>query len=485
MQQLDKFNFSDDFQDLILACMMRHPAKFALEGEVIAPKLFNGSAAYDACYEIREWMKKHKQFPDFTILGNLVYQRYAMRNPDRAKECVEYVKKLARLDTSNADGVREMVIAFAKERAVQNALRVAMDASYQGKEVEGGLVKLFDEALQVGTNLDDMGIWLHTDLDLVRSRLDNKDFGVATGFELFDNIWRRGWGKGWLIVPLAPPKRYKSTFCLNLALEMAKPEINSDVFYYACEISQELAFMRGLINLTGMPENYMYDSPETFWNKAKELLAGENPIISGNFMFKGFASKTTTIAQIKAHAKNVIKQTDIHPKVIVIDYAETVKPNVEKGTSDWRAQADIYTEARAMGDELGCCIIMPDRCNADAVDKKVPSMKSFQGAFEKAGIVDCAIGLCATEAEHKQGKIRYFIFINRHGPQYLHFEGKVDAERYRMTIDREIEYDPEAEEREAEERKAFRRSGGAGGRKSNKPTAAQLRAGVDALDEAD
>jgi hypothetical protein len=153
--RLDKFNFSDDFQDLILACMVRHPHKFTLEGEVIAPKLFNGPAAYDAAYEFREWLKEHKTFPDFTILGNLVYQRYAMRNPDRAKECVEYVKKLSRLDTSNADGVRGMVAAFAKERAVQNALRVAMDASYQGKEVEGGLVKLFDDALAVGTNLNE------------------------------------------------------------------------------------------------------------------------------------------------------------------------------------------------------------------------------------------------------------------------------------------------------------------------------------------
>jgi hypothetical protein len=484
MQQLDKYNFSDDFQDLILACMMRHPDKFSLEGEVIAPKLFNGPAAYDACYEIREWLKKNKVFPDFTILGNLVYQRYAMRNPDRAKECVEYVKKLSRIDTSNAEGVRDMVIAFAKERAVQNALRIAMDASYQGKEVEGGLVKLFDDALQVGTNLDDMGIWLHTDIDTVRSRLDSKDFGVPTGYECLDKLWRRGFGKGWLVVPLAPPKRFKSTFCLNMCLQMARPEIDSDIFYYACEISQELAFMRGLINLTGMPESYMYDSPETFWGKAKEILSGENPIISGNFMFKGFASKTTTVAQIRAHAKNVIKKTNIHPKMIVIDYAETVRSSAEKGTSDWRAQAEIYTEARAMGDELGCCILMPDRCNADAVDKKVPSMKSFQGSFEKAGIVDAAIGICATEAEYKQNKVRYFVFVNRHGPQYVHFEGKVDPERYRMTIDREIEYDPEAEERELEEKKAFRRGGG-GARTGRKPSPAEVKRGVDALTEDD
>jgi hypothetical protein len=130
-----------------------------------------------------------------------------------------------------------------------------------------------------------------------------------------------------------------------------------------------------------------------------------------------------------------------------------------------------------MGHKLGCCIIMPDRCNADAVERKVPSMKSFQGSFEKAGIVDAAIGLCATEAEHQQGICRYFIFINRHGPQYLHFRGKVDPAKYKMTIDEEIEYDPEAEEENGtkykSKKKTFKRS----------PSKKELEDGVDALNE--
>ena len=50
---------------------------------------------------------------------------------------------------------------------------------------------------------------------------------------------------------------------------------------------------------------------------------------------------------------------------------------------DHLLQADVYTEARAMGSELGCCVIMPDRCTRDTVSLPVPSMQSFQGAFEK------------------------------------------------------------------------------------------------------
>jgi hypothetical protein len=467
---LDKYNFSDDFQDLLLACMLRHKDKFSIQGEVIAPKFFNGTAAFDTCYEIKEYAKKYNSFPTFSILGNLIYQRFAMRNPDRAKECVEYIKKLARIDVTEHESVRDMVIAFARERAVQSALRVAMDASYKGEDIKGGLIKLFEDALATGSNMDDLGIWLHTDQEKVRKKLESVDFGIQTGYQQLDAVWKRGWGKGWLIVPLAPPKRYKSTFCLNLALQMANLDRGANVFYYACEIDQELAMMRALLNVTHKTEDMLHNDANKFWELAQQQT---DLTIHGNVMFKSFPSKTATIQQIKAHAKNVIKQTGTQPKAIVIDYAETVRPSENKGVSDWRQQADIYTEARAMGAELGCCIIMPDRCNAEAVDKKVPSMKSFQGAFEKAGIVDAAIGLCATEAEHAQGVCRYFIFINRHGPQYLHFRGKVDAASYRMTIDEQIEFDPDAEEENGTKYRS----------RTKKPTKKQLKAGVDALDE--
>jgi hypothetical protein len=70
-------------------------------------------------------------------------------------------------------------------------------------------------------------------------------------------------------------------------------------------------------------------------------------------------------------------------------------------------------------------------------------MQSFQGAFEKAGIVDISIGLCATEAELKNNIIRLFVFLNRHGAALQHFQGAVDASTYRMEILKELEYDPD------------------------------------------
>lgn len=246
---------------------------------------------------------------------------------------------------------------------------------------------------------------------------------------------------------------HNTTFCINLALKMIGPASEGDVIYFACEISEELAMMRALHNLSDIGSSDLFEQGiETFKIEAQKGI--KKKIGKGELVFKSFASKSATISEMEQHAKYLIAQEGIRPKVIIIDYAETVRPTLSgKNVPDWRQQADIYTQARAMGNKLGCVVIMPDRCNADTVGRKVPSMKSFQGSFEKAGIVDVAIGICFTDQERLQNRVRYFVFLNRHGAQLLHFSGKVDPEKMRMTIDEKIAYTPEEDE------EAHKRSG--------------------------
>ena len=120
--------------------------------------------------------------------------------------------------------------------------------------------------------------------------------------------------------------------------------------------------------------------------------------------------------------------------------------------TDWRSQAEIYTQARALADELQCTVVLPDRCNKDTVGKDTPDMTSFQGSFEKAGIVDVSIGICQTDVERLKSDIRYFIFINRHGRQYDYFRGKVNQDHMTMSIEHEMDFEMERNRAEANEK---------------------------------
>lgn len=432
----ETYNFTNDFQDAILACLIRHPNEFYAFGEIIKPEYFSGAAANEAVHRALEYKRKYGKFPNFGTLANFAFHKAARVNVDHANETLDYVEKLAEIDTSDKQGILDLSVTFAKERALYDALKKIHAAQVEGKRDEINPTKLIEEAMAVGMNLAELGLSLYHHTDEVLDKVGDRTYGVMTGYKLFDDLWKFGWCPGWLIVPLAPPKRFKTAFAINLALNIVQHQ-NVDVLYYACEISQELAALRAITNLTGWTQEQIWVDIEKAKVAAKEAVKK----MFGTVWFKGYPSKSTSISEIRAHAKQVIGIYDLKPKAIVIDYAETVRPDtVDKKAPDWRQQADIYTQARALGNELGCCVIMPDRCNKETVGRKVPNMKSFQGAFEKAGIVDAAIGLCSTDDEYLHQRLRYFVFLNRHGDAYKHFDGKVDPERMKLTVDKAIDY---------------------------------------------
>lgn len=259
---------------------------------------------------------------------------------------------------------------------------------------------------------------------------------------------------------------HNTGFCINVACNIISPQTEGDVLYYACEISQELAMCRALCNISGLNSDYMFDSPEKF----RELVnARVKETVAGNLVFKSFSAKAASILDIRQHAKAAVAQLGLkNLKAIVIDYAETVKGDSDKGDPEYRKSAAVYTGARALGAEFGCPVLMPDRCNRETTDKPVPNMTSFQGAMEKAGIVDVAFGLCSTDEEHRGNILRLFNFINRHGPGGQHLRGRVDPMSWRMEFNEEVAYAEQKQMQEdAEETKRGR---GARGSRSKVPS---------------
>jgi hypothetical protein len=247
---------------------------------------------------------------------------------------------------------------------------------------------------------------------------------------------------------------HNTMFSLNLALNMTSQALGRDavnVHYYACEISAELALARAYCRAAKMPMRSLYRETEVFRHSMHKGLERRWKH-GGKMLAKTFPAKAATIADIRAHSLSAIEALDWRPQVVFIDHAETVKAaKTGKDMSDWRAQAEVYTQARAPAAELQCVVIMPDRCNRDTVGMDVPSMTSFQGSFEKAGIVDVALGLCMTEEERIKNQIRYFIFVNRHSVPYGYFRGTVFPEKGTMSVDHELNFEMERERAEAEQ----------------------------------
>ena len=441
----ETFNFTTEFENLLLTSIVNEPEGFIPYISLIKPTYFSTVESGFVCDIVSKYASENNRMPTWPVIGQMLVDKFNKIN--RSEEAaLQYIHLLKDTNSSDWEYVRDSTIKFCREKAVIEAVQKTLTLTKQGKMEEGGLVEIFENALSVGQNIDDLGYLLHTEeVDRVVDKVMAPNFGVRTGIPQFDKVWRNGWAPGWLIVPVAPPKRYKSMWCVNLALSMVGPSVASDVLYYSCELSQEQSFLRSLYGACGLTEADMYNDPQSFKDIAKARL---NDLVHGNLIVKHFPIGSATVGgDLRAHAKTVMKQCGIKPKAIVIDYADTVMP-LRKHEKEYLSQGQIYKEAIALGKEIGACVIMPDRCTKEAVDKKVPDMKAFQGGFAKGGILDIAFGLCMTPSEYSQNILRTFCFINRHGKGFGYWRGKIDPEKCQVDIGEEIEYNPDEEAEE-------------------------------------
>lgn len=435
---LERYNFSSDFQDMLIAAMLRHPEKFIGIQSALDFTYFTGLNTNTTAKLVLDYAVKYNVFPSFTALGQLAYEHTKQSNSeDFSNDLTEYVKMLSEITVRDVDYILSQVVNFARERALLIEITKCAKNIQEGKD-QGDMVERFQKVMSIGMDLSSMGQEAKEDADAVLDKILNPSYGVSTGYELLDNhVFKRGMGKGWLIVPLAPPKGFKTTFCLNLAMNIAGPLCGGEhVVYYACEINEELALERVYCAMTQQTIDQGIEDPETFRARVHEELEVS---LQGKLYVKHFPAKSVKISDIRAHLRALVAAKGFVPRVVVIDYAETVLPE-DSTVPEYRQSASIYTAARALADEFGVTVIMPDRCNKETVEQAVPSMTSFQGAFEKGGVVDAAVGICATPDEYRRNIIRLFFFLYRYGPAGLHFKGRIDPDKYTITVDQQLEW---------------------------------------------
>ncbi len=464
---LEKYNSTPDYQDRILACIIKHPSRFLAYQGVLNSAYFSGIPRIVTAREMFKYIKKYSRFPEWDVLVQRVYDAIERTSESKEEESImDYLKRLRDMDTGDIESIIEDVIKFARKRAYLIALEDAFKYWQEGKEPEGGFESLFKDAAQVGINFQDFGYLIgpnreHEILRVIEEYLDVKP-GIKLGarWHLLDEVWKNKGGvrPGWLIAILAPPKRYKTTLCVNLALSIASS--GKPVFYYPCEITQVDAALRTFQCLADCSDALLMQNPRSF---TEMIIRQANSTLGADVLIKGYPLRSVSIANdIRAHALSVKSQLKIQPAAIFIDHAECLRSSsTKKDISDHREQGGIYVEAKNLGLEMGCPVFLPDRCDAETMERVNPTMKGkgFQGAMEKMGHVDAGIALYSSENEYLQDQYRAFIFLNRHGKAGLHFRGIVNPETQRMTLDSEIDWNPDDDDFEKK-----KKSGGRGRR---------------------
>jgi hypothetical protein len=221
----EKYTFDGRFQDLLLACLIKHPDRFIANAGTLNSAYFTGVERVSTARALFAYFNKNGRFPSEATVGQIVYNAILRTTEEKSEdEIMAYVKKLLEHDTSEVNVAVDEVVTFARERAIYVAIQNALTYHTTGETPPGGYCKLFEDALRVGMNTADLGYWLAKeggDTAKIIAQVTSRTYGTSTGFSDLNRVWPFGWGPGWLIAILAPPKRYKTAFCINLAMNLS------------------------------------------------------------------------------------------------------------------------------------------------------------------------------------------------------------------------------------------------------------------------
>ncbi len=442
-----KDEFSPDFQKDILALLYLDPNFLRLSSETIKPEHFDDKV--DATYaEI--FISFVKKFPKDSITKEVVFHEISKRIKTKRiveDERTEYVKTFVRIATTPKalEYVKTEIRRFVLAKSLEVELVGSVDLLRKGqyKEIIDRMTAAYTKVEStekrvdikvVGSVGDRVALLKDPEASLTRA-------GISTGLpELDAKLYRKGIGKGEMLVICGSPGRGKSIWLANLT--MAAVLQGNNVLYYTLEMASDIVMNRFDAMVTGIPFVDLI--------KHADLVAERWGIIQRSFKFgeiflHDLPPRYLTPNMIRRHIRSY-EEEGIRIDALVVDYADIMAS--DRRIDERRLEhGDVYEQLRAIGKECSVDVMTASQANRDSLRKKDIDIDSMAEDFSKAMTADYVIGLSQTKSEEAYcsdgctGIMRAFLAKNRNGPKNINVEFYTDFTRMRISKPMMDEFD--------------------------------------------
>jgi len=110
-----------------------------------------------------------------------------------------------------------------------------------------------------------------------------------------------------------------------------------------------------------------------------------------------------------------LTKRDIDPGLIIVDYADLLRPVVARKEKRTELES-IYEELRAIAAEFKCPIWTASQTNRSGLNAEVITMEQISEAFNKCFIADFIFSISRTIQDKQNNLGKIFIAKNRNGP---------------------------------------------------------------------
>lgn len=318
-----------------------------------------------------------------------------------------------KLDETDSQYIKQEFLEFCKNQKIKSAIYESADLLKIGSYDK---IKMkIDEALKAGLEKND-GHDYTTEIDARLS--DDAREAIPTNFECIDSLMDGGLGPGELGVAVGSAGSGKSWLLNKIGTEALRQ--NKNVVHFTLELMQKYVGRRYDCCFTGVDFQQI--------TKHKDKVVNSIKNIESFLKIKYYPVKTATALTLKAYVERVQNLTGKKVDMVIVDYADILRPVISGKNGDSYTDAgNIYEELRSVAGELQVPIWTASQGNRGTIQSEIIEADGVADSYRKVMTADFIISLSRKVDDKRRDTARMHIMKNRFGADGLTFPAHFDA----------------------------------------------------------
>lgn len=370
--------------------------------------------------KIKQYKKKYGVHPTRKIMTSILRTDISEEQDSVQKMLRDYYARVLsqKVDLSESGYIKDTALDFCKKQKLQEAMIKSIPLLKNSSFDQ--VAKVINDAIKLGTS-NDLGYDYMADFEA--RFLKKARNPVTTGWQAIDEISKGGLGKGELGVVIAPTGAGKSMVLVHLGSKALLEGKN--VVHYTLELADTVVGNRYDSCITGYHLNDVTSFKEQIFDELREL--------PGKLIIKEYPTRSASIQTIKNHVEKM-KNQDFVPDMIIVDYADLIKPEGSSREEKRHQLEQIYEELRGISQECGCPVWTASQTNRSGLNAEVITMESISEAFNKCFVADFIFSVSRTVTDKESNSGRIFIAKNRNGPDGIIYPIFMDTSNVKIKV---------------------------------------------------
>lgn len=408
-------NYGYGFQVKTISSLLSNKAFLQQVSDILLPEFFESEANQWIVDTIVKYFHEYKSAPTLDVFKIKVQEvdREVVKSSivESLKDSYKY------LESNDLEFVQEEVLGFCKNQCIKRAILDSVELLRRGEY--DAIKASIDLAMKAGA---DKEIGHEYNESVVERYQDNIRSTIPTPWPIINDVSDGGFGKGELVVFVAPAGIGKSWGLINVGAHAIKQGLN--VVHYTLELNAGYVGQRYDAVLTGIANQslkYNIDEVQSTVDKLK-----------GNLVIKYYPTKTASCSTLRAHIEKMIL-VGKKPDLIIVDYADLLRGAVARKEMRHELES-IYEDLRGIAGEYEVPLYTASQANRSALEDDIIEAGKISESYSKVMIADFVLSLSRKVTDKIAGTGRWHIIKNRFGPDGITLPSKMNMSNGQIHI---------------------------------------------------